>query len=45
MNSTDVEARQGMREKATDGWFINIALELYDSYRKGTHLYLLQLNL
>ncbi len=24
-----------MREKATDGWFINIALELYDSYRKG----------
>jgi hypothetical protein len=24
-----------MREKTTDGWFINIALELYDSYRKG----------
>lgn len=35
VNSTDAEARQGMREKATDGWFINIALELYDSYRKG----------
>ena len=35
VNSTDAEARQGMWEKATDEWFIDIALELYDSYRKG----------
>lgn len=35
VNSTDAEARQGMREMGMDEWFINIALELYDSYRKG----------
>jgi uncharacterized protein YbjT (DUF2867 family) len=35
VNSTDEEARQRMREMGMDEWFINIALELYDSYRKG----------
>ena len=35
VNSTHTEARQGMREMGMDEWFINIALELYDSYRKG----------
>jgi uncharacterized protein YbjT (DUF2867 family) len=35
VNSTDDEARQGMRQVGMDEWFIKIALELYDSYRRG----------
>ena len=35
VNSTEDQARQVMREIDMDEWFINIALELYDSYRRG----------
>ncbi|HEY7572740.1 MAG TPA: SDR family oxidoreductase [Nitrososphaeraceae archaeon] len=35
INSTETEAREGMRQIGMNEWFINIALELYDSYRRG----------
>jgi uncharacterized protein YbjT (DUF2867 family) len=35
VNITEADARRGMKDMGTNEWFINIALELFDNYRKG----------
>ena len=35
VNIPEVDARRGMKDMGMNGWFINIALELFDNYRKG----------
>lgn len=35
INITEADARRGMKDMGMNEWFINIALELFDNYRKG----------
>lgn len=35
VNIPEADARQGMKDMGMDEWTINIALELFDDYRKG----------
>jgi uncharacterized protein YbjT (DUF2867 family) len=35
VNITEADARRGMKDVGMNEWFINIALELFDNYRKG----------
>jgi len=35
VNITEADARRGMKDAGMNEWFINIALELFDNYRKG----------
>jgi uncharacterized protein YbjT (DUF2867 family) len=35
VNITETDARRGMKDIGMNEWFIDIALELFDSYRKG----------
>ena len=35
VNIPEADARRGMKDMGMDEWFINIAMELFDNYRKG----------
>ena len=35
LNIPETDARRGMKDMGMNEWFINIALELFDNYRKG----------
>ena len=35
VNIPESDARRGMKDMGMNEWFINIALELFDNYRKG----------
>ena len=35
VNITEADTRRGMKDMGMNEWFINIALELFDNYRKG----------
>ena len=35
VNIPEADARLGMKDMGMNEWFINIALELFDNYRKG----------